>query len=94
MKLCIDCADEIPEDRVRLDPGTMRCATCQEMHEVDRYERQILQNKLKSNKTGNEKGSATLPTEKLPNFLFALYAIIKKISMLTGLVLGVEKLDT
>jgi hypothetical protein len=78
MKLCIDCADEIPEDWVRLDPGTMRCAMCQEMHEVDRYERQIRQNELKSNKTGNEKGSAKLPTEKLPNFFICSLCNYKK----------------
>ena len=78
MKLCIDCADEIPEDRVRLDPGTMRCALCQEMHEVGRSERQIRQNQLKSNKTGNEKGSAKLPTEKLPNFFICSLCNYKK----------------
>jgi len=78
MKLCIDCAGEISEDRVRLAQGTMRCAVCQEMHEVDRYERQIRQNELKSNKTDNEKGSAKLPKEKLPNFFICSSCNYKK----------------
>ena len=78
MKLCIDCADEIPEHRVRLAQGTMRCAVCQEIHEVDRYEKQIRRNELKSNKTGNEKGNAKLPKEKLPNFFVCSLCNYKK----------------
>jgi len=50
MKLCIDCSDEIPENRLMLAPGTMRCVLCQELHEVGWYEKQIRQIELKSSK--------------------------------------------
>ena len=80
MKLCIDCADEIPEDRLRLAQGTMRCVVCQEMHEVGRYEQQIRQSELKSIKTTNSKGKTKvkLPKEKLPNFFTCSLCNYKK----------------
>lgn len=70
MKLCIDCADEIPDERVRLFQGTMRCVTCQELHETEKYIRKI-SNKETSHKEFNKSESNSkqkkLPT-KIPIF--------------------------
>ncbi|MBK1868270.1 TraR/DksA C4-type zinc finger protein [Aestuariivirga sp. YIM B02566] len=30
---CVDCAEEIPEDRKKAMPNARRCSTCQEKHE-------------------------------------------------------------
>ena len=80
MKLCIDCADEIPEERLRLAQGTMRCVVCQEMHEVGTYERQIRQSELKSNKTTNRNSNTKikLPKVKLPIFFTCSLCNYKK----------------
>jgi len=80
MKLCIDCADEIPEERLRLAQGTMRCVVCQEMHEVGIYERQIRQNELKSNKTTNRNSNTKikLPKAKTPIFFSCSLCNYKK----------------
>ena len=80
MKLCIDCADEIPEERVRLAQGTMRCVVCQEMHEVGRYEQQIRQSELTSKKTTNDKINTKVRLQKnnLPNFFTCSLCNYKK----------------
>lgn len=66
MKLCIDCAEEIPGNRLRLAPGTMRCVLCQELHEVGWYEKQIRQNELKSIKNDIGKGKVRVKiTERM-----------------------------
>ena len=57
MKLCIDCADEIPENRLRLAPGTMRCVDCQGMHEVGWHEKRMRQSEYKPTKPNNGKAN-------------------------------------
>ena len=54
MKLCIDCSEEIPEARLKLAVGTLRCVACQELHEVGWYEKQIRQNVGASSKKEKE----------------------------------------
>jgi len=80
MKLCIDCADEIPEERLRLAQGTMRCVVCQEIHEVGRYEQQIRQSELSSKQTTNERinKKVRLQKNKLPNFFTCSLCNYKK----------------
>lgn len=31
---CVDCDEEIPEDRKKAMPNARRCASCQEKHEM------------------------------------------------------------
>ena len=80
MRLCIDCADEIPEARLRLAPGTMRCVICQEVHEVGWYEKQIRQNELKTAKIDMAKDKTSFKPSKgnLPNFFTCSLCNYKK----------------
>lgn len=38
--LCINCEEEIPEDRRQAVPGCLRCVRCQEEYELLNYWRQ------------------------------------------------------
>ena len=80
MKLCIDCAEEIPEDRLRLAQGTMRCVSCQEIHEIGWYKKQIRQSELKSINLGNskEKNSRTKPVQSQVKFYTCVSCNYKK----------------
>jgi hypothetical protein len=80
MKLCIDCADEIPEDRLRLAQSTMRCVSCQEIHEIGWYEKQIRPSELKSKNIENtkEKNLLKKPTKSPINFFTCISCNYKK----------------
>jgi hypothetical protein len=80
MKLCIDCADEIPEARLKLAQGTMRCVHCQELHEVGKYEQQIRQSNLTptKNNINIKPGNMKFQKENLPNFFTCSLCSYKK----------------
>ena len=65
MKMCIDCSEEIPEARLKLAIGTLRCVTCQELHEIGWYEKQIRQTEATS--TDRERRTKSQPAN-LPSF--------------------------
>lgn len=95
MKLCIDCAEEIPEDRLRLAQGTMRCVSCQEIHDIGWYEKQIRQSELKSKNLVNskEKNHVQNQLKAKSNFIHVSAVITKRINLLIDHAPGVVNLD-